>query len=161
MSGETRVFGSWQSGDVEAPLSIAVIGSPDGQQFALMIDTGDGWETAAGLYYEESAQAAAKRIDRLATQSDYARMGTVESNWGQGTSHPGVEWITATSDDRSIEFPERLDSGMARLWIVPSADGQVFGLLAPDDEQHELGLFVSEAAALKTVQVIDALAQPQ
>ncbi|SHV58140.1 hypothetical protein [Mycolicibacterium phocaicum] len=162
MSKEARIFGRWQSaaGDnSDLPLRAAVIGSRDGRRFALVIDTGDGWTPAVRLNSQESAEIAAERIDRLATQPEHARIGEVENNWGQGTPHPGIEWIAAASEDRSLPFQDRLALGMKRLWIVPSTDGQTFGLLAPDTNYCELGLFESEAAALRTVHVIDTLVQ--
>jgi hypothetical protein len=162
MTSETRVFGKWQSvpsEDSDIAMGAAVIGSPDGQQFALAVNAGNGWITAVRLDTREDAHVATEYINRLATELEYARIGDIENAWGQSTSHPGVEWITATTDDTSIEFQDRLALGMARLWIVPSTDGETFGLLAPDSERHELGLFDSEAAALTTVQVFDALSQ--
>ncbi len=156
------MLGSWQSrpnNDADIPVGAAIIGSPDGRQFALVVDAGDGWTTAAQLHTQEAAEVARERINRLATQPDHARIGGVESSWGQGTSHPGVEWVTAIGDDRSLAFPDRLALGMARLWIVPSTDGATFGLLAPGAVDPELGLFDAEETAIRTVQVIDALAQ--
>lgn len=108
---------------------------------------------------QESAEIAAELVDRLATQPEHARIGEVENNWGQGTTHPGVEWIVAASEDRSLPFQDRLALGMKRLWIVPSTDGQAFGLLTPSTEHGELGVLESEDAALRTVHVIDALVQ--
>lgn len=160
MTGETRILGSWQSRpnkDADVPVAAAIIGSPDGQQFALVVDVGAGWTTAAQLHTPEAAEVARERIDRLTTQPDHARIGGVENSWGQGTSHPGVEWITAIGDNRSLAFPDRLALGMARLWIVPSTDSQTFGLLAPGAADPELGHFDSEETALRTVAVLDLL----
>lgn len=162
MSSATKILGKWQSApsnDPDVMVGAAIIGSPVGRRFTLVIDAGSGWITAARLNNEEVAHVATELIDRLATQIEHARIGGVENGWGQGTSHPGVEWITATSGDRSLAFPDRLALGMARLWIVPSTDGETFGLLAPGAAVTELGLFDSEETALRTAHVIDVLAQ--
>ena len=152
-----EIYGRWPTtlpGERPAQLAVA---AKDGRYALLYTETGD-WEALAFAYDEEAARRAARLIGHIVAMPELARIGGEGVESGAGTDHPGVEWVTP---DEILDDPNAAvriaGHSMRRLWVLPSTDGDVLGLLDPDGEPSDLAEFGSVAAADTFIAVIDAL----
>lgn len=155
----TTIYGAWGAvlpGEVRGQL--AVVGSGD-EQYAVIhrLDDHD-WETLAFVYDEESARRTGLLIAKMTKMPEYLRIGADDVATGADSDHPGVEWVVPTG---VVDDPDPIvritGPGTDRLWVLPSTDGDVFGLLNPDGDPRELAEFTSAAAADAFIAMIDAL----
>lgn len=154
---QIQIYGRWQTVLAgEQPVQLAVAAS--GDQFALLYTETGEWEALAFAYDEEAARRAARLIGHIISMPEHARIGGDGIESGAGTDHPGVEWVTP---DQILDDPNAAvriaGHEMRRLWVVPSTDGEVLGLLDPDGEPSDLAEFGSVAAADAFITVIDTL----
>lgn len=154
----TQIHGAWGAllpSQVRAQL--AVVGSDE--QYAIIHRTGDGeWRTLAFAYDEEAARRTGLLIAKMTKMPEHLRIGGETVGSGADTDHPGVEWVVPTE---IVDDPDPIvritGPGTDRLWVLPSTDGEVFGLLNPDGDPRELAEFASADAADLFIAMIDAL----
>lgn len=159
MSEQIEVLGRWAGtlpGGVPAQLAVA------GQhgRYALIYsdDGGDEWAALAFAYDEESARRTARLIAHLSAMPEHLRIGDDSILSGRDTDHPGVEWVVPTEVIDDPDPVVRLTGpGTRRLWVLPSTDGEVLGLLNPDGDPRDIAEFVSVDAADAFIAVLDAL----
>ncbi|MFT3714984.1 MAG: hypothetical protein QM774_03290 [Gordonia sp. (in: high G+C Gram-positive bacteria)] len=152
------VYGAWGAVLPDRSRGQLAVAGDDGR-FAVLHRVDDGeWETIAEAYDEESAKRAADLIARLAAMPEHLRIGGDGILTGLDTDHPGVEWVVPTEVVADADPIVRLTGpGTDRLWVVPSTDGDVLGLLNPDGDPREIAEFVSAAAADAFIAMVDAL----
>lgn len=157
VSDRPDVLGHWPAelpGGVTAQL--AVVGK--GGRFALLYTDSGDWDALGFAYDEESARRAARLISHLHTMPEHMRIGGEGIMSGLDTEHPGVEWLAPAEVVDDPDPAVRLTGpGTLRLWVVPSTDGEVLGLLNPDGDPRDIAEFVSVAAADTFIAVLDAL----
>lgn len=157
-TAETEIFGAW--GAVLPDLSraqLAVVGS-EGQFAVIHRIADDQWQTLAFAYDEESARRIAELVRAMTPMPDHLRIGGTGIQTGLDTDHPGVEWVVATAVVDDADPIVRITGpGTHRLWVVPSTDGEVLGLLNPDGDPHELAEFTSVDGADAFIAMVDAL----
>lgn len=154
----TEIFGAW--GAVlpdETRAQLAVIGSDD--QYAVIYRISDDeWDTLAFAYDAEAATRTGMLIAKMTKMPEHLRIGGDGIETGLDTDHPGVEWVVPTA---VVDDPDPIvritGPGTDRLWVVPSTDGEVLGLLNPDGDPRELAEFTSPAAADAFIAMIDSL----
>lgn len=164
MDSSPVTLGIWvaESGEdgSDGSVGLVIVGDPEQDRFALASRVPQGWTRIAWFTSQPAAIVAASAIERISRAGEYARIGDGPATSGLETSHPGVEWVTAASDDPSLSFPDRMSRyGMVRLWVAPSTDGQEFALINPgaEDETRILAYFDSEDAANEAIRTLDAL----
>ncbi|GAC79413.1 hypothetical protein GM1_010_00010 [Gordonia malaquae NBRC 108250] len=157
VSKRTEIIGRWTAtlpGDVTAHIAVA---ANDGQHALIYNDAGD-WDALAFAYDEESARRIAKLIAHLVAMPEHLRIGGDTILSDADADHPGVEWIAPTEVVDDPDPAVRLTGpGTRRLWVLPSTDGDVFGLLDPDEEPRDIAEFVSAPAADAFIAFLDAL----
>ncbi|MEI2712652.1 MAG: hypothetical protein V9G04_04985 [Nocardioides sp.] len=164
-------IGKWrwvnEEDDTKALLGIVVQEDPD-QYPPLLVYKNQSmseFDVMAWFESEEIASLAAERIDRILTADEFARIGgaTVAEGLGlrgeEANDHPGVEWVCALKDNDDPDPAVRVTGGAhgsARLWAVPSTDGEVFALFTyVNDERWILAEFTSEVMANNFVEFVD------
>ncbi|GEE02804.1 hypothetical protein nbrc107696_32500 [Gordonia spumicola] len=157
MSTQIEILGRWTTtlpGDVAARLAVAA----QGGEYAVLYSDSDTWDALAFAYDEKSALRAATLIAHLAAMPEHLRIGGDSILAGADTDHPGVEWIAPTEVVDDPDPAVRLTGpGTRRLWALPSTDGEVLGLLNPDEEPRDIAEFVSTSAADAFIAFLDAM----
>jgi hypothetical protein len=163
MDNETLTLGPW-SVQADGPDSdrpgLMILGERDTGTFALAGSLGEDRFRLALFADEQAALTAGGIIEALASAPEGTRIGGRSVSDGLGTSHPGVEWVTAAAGPGG-DFAARLrDSGTVRLWAVGSVDGGQFALLNPGaaGDERVLAHFDSRERAGTMIQIMDALA---
>ncbi|MFT4201718.1 hypothetical protein [Gordonia sp. (in: high G+C Gram-positive bacteria)] len=158
---DVRVIAAWPTMlDDGAYVELAIIGDRAGEQIALALARqGDQAPTLLAHFYdEESAQRASALITHIIRMPEHGRVGGEDILGGTHGDHPGVEWVAPGELSDDPDPGQRISAGgLRRLWVVPSTDGEVLGLLAPGEEPRDLGEFVSAAAGNTFIRVIDTL----
>lgn len=152
------IYGAWGAvlpGDVRGQL--AVVASDD--QYAVIYRDGDdAWDSLAVAFDDEAAGRLAALITKMTAKPEFLRIGGTSILTGLDTDHPGVEWVAPTT---VVDDPDPIvrvtGPGTDRLWVVPSTDGEVLGLLNPDGDPRELAEFVSAEAANAFIAMLDAV----
>ena len=157
MSNQIQVLGRWSAtlaGDTPAQLAVAA----QGDQYAVIFNDSDRWDAVAFAYDEEAARRTAELITHLDAMPEHLRIGGDGIMSAPDTDHPGVEWLAPTEVIDDPDPAVRLTGpGTRRLWVVPSTDGEVLGLLNPDGDPRDIAEFLSVEAADAFIAFLDAL----
>ena len=139
-------------------IGMIIAAVPEHNVFQMAADVGQGWNRIGWFETRHGADTAVALIDRFGASREHARIGGETAGSGMGGDHPGVEWVTSLNEDDARPFTERLSAlGTARLWVVPSVDGETFALLNPNSEDQVLGYFDDEACADIAVYMVDMI----
>ncbi|MGB3604586.1 MAG: hypothetical protein WBA38_13670 [Gordonia sp. (in: high G+C Gram-positive bacteria)] len=153
-----EIYGAWGAlVPSQTRAQLAVVGS--GDEYLIIYRTGESsWQPLASAFDEEAAKRAGLLIAKMTKMPEHLRIGGDTISSGADTDHPGVEWVVPT---QIVDDPDPIvritGPGTDRLWVLPSTDGEVFGLLNPDGDPRELAEFATAEAADVFISVIDAL----
>ncbi|MFT3900251.1 MAG: hypothetical protein QM728_08415 [Gordonia sp. (in: high G+C Gram-positive bacteria)] len=160
MSDEVKLLAGWDTVLADGrSAQLAIIGDRDGERIGMVAALGDDAAELLGNFYDEqSALRAGSLISQIIRMPEHARIGGDGVLTGADTDHPGVEWAVPGEVSDDPDPQQRLSAGgLRRLWVVPSTDGEVLGLLAPNTEPRDLGEFVTADAADTFIALIDRL----